>query len=162
MRAQRVADADVADSAAEHGVGRETQMKQIRYRKSEEWTVSEEREFMENLFNQRMNFYIVVYSLVVTGVLMAEQPGEKQMVLGMGIFLCAVLVLSLYRGCHKMLLLLTYLHRTKGHPVRLAGKLSSRFDWPLSVPINRITGVWLPLGTTLFLCAWLLKTTVEK
>ena len=74
-----------------------------------------------------------------------------------GLVLSAILALSLYRACHKLLLLLTYLHRTKQHPVRLTGKLAGRFQWPLSFSINHLTGVWLPAIGTLVLVILLVK-----
>jgi hypothetical protein len=134
------------------------QMAKIRYKEnSDDWSMSDEREFIENLFNQRLNFYIVVYSLVITGTLVAKQDQDRVNVLLIGIFLCFVLGLSMYRACHKLLLILKLLHRTKQHPVRRSGRFARRYDWPLSVSINHVTGIWLPLATVLFLIAWLVN-----
>ena len=136
----------------------EPQMAKIRYKENrDDWSMSDEREFIENLFNQRLNFYIVVYSLVITGTLVAKQDQDRVYVLLIGIFLCFVLGLSMYRSCHKLLLILKLLHRTKQHPVRRSGRLARRYDWPLSVSINHVTGIWLPLATVLFLIAWLVN-----
>ncbi|MBW2648460.1 MAG: hypothetical protein JRC53_01370 [Deltaproteobacteria bacterium] len=124
------------------------------------WNLSDERQFIENLFNQRLNFYLVVYSLVIAGAFNAVDPHDRALVLAIGIFLCAILALSMYRACHKLLLILKLLHRTNGHPVRLSGKLARKVPWPLSVSVNHITGIWFPLSTILILCALLLRTTL--
>ena len=122
---------------------------------SNNWSISDERQFMENLFNQRLNFYIVIYSLIITGTLIAEEKSEKAFILGAGIILCSTLGLSLYRACHKLILILNLLHRTKQHPARRIGKYASRYKWPLSFPINHIMGIGLPMVTVLWLVIWL-------
>lgn len=133
-----------------------------RYRKQEEWSLSDEREFLETLYNQRINFFILAYSLAITGVLSASSPLEKIFVLVAGLSITVILGLSLYRACHKLLLLLTVLHRTKQHPVRYSGKLASRYNWPLSVKVNHLTGVVLPLICSLILLLWLVVVIIQN
>ncbi|NEV65430.1 hypothetical protein [Thiorhodococcus minor] len=130
-------------------------MKISKYRKSEDWSLSEERQFFENLYSQRFNFFIVVYSVVVAGVISAKEFEEKVFVLTTGAFLVFVVGLSLYRACHKLLIILTLLHRTKQHPVRKVGRIARRYNWPLSISVNHLTGVYLPIASFFFLLAWL-------
>lgn len=138
-------------------------MAKIRYKvNSDNWTMSDERQFIETLFNQRLNFYIITYSLVITGTITAKSDTDKIYVLFIGAFLCFLLGISLYRACHKLLLILKLLHRTKQHPVRRVGRLARRYDWPLSISINHVTGIWLPFSTLLFLIAWLIGTLLNQ
>lgn len=39
--------------------------------------MSDERQFIETLFNQRLNFYIITYSLVITGTLAAKEDDDR-------------------------------------------------------------------------------------
>jgi len=138
-------------------------MAKIRYKDNgDKWTMSDERQFIETLFNQRLNFYIITYSLVITGTISAKNYSDKIYVLLIGSFLCFLLGISLYRACHKLLLILKLLHRTKQHPVRRTGRLARIYNWPLSVSINHVTGIWLPLSTILFLIAWLLSMLLKS
>jgi len=133
-----------------------------RYRKQEDWSLSDEREFLETLYNQRINFFILAYSLTITGVLSASSPIEKVLVLVAGLSITVLLGLSLYRACHKLLLLLAVLHRTRQHPVRYSGKLASRYNWPLSVRVNHLTGIALPLICSLVLLIWLVVVIIQN
>ena len=129
---------------------------------SSDWSISDERAHVENLFNQRLNFYLVVFSLVMTGILTTSKREERAFVILVGLVLCSFLGLSLYRACHKLILLLRCLHRIKGHPVRLSGKLARRLRWPLSGPVNHIAGIWLPAVTIAILCALLIRTLCQS
>jgi hypothetical protein len=130
-----------------------------RTRKPEhDWSLSDEREFTENLFNQRLNFYFVVYPIIITGAFATEQPRDRILVLRIGILLCAVLGFSIYRACHKLMYVLKRLHRTRGHPVRLSGRLARMAPWPLSFPVNHLLGIWMPVGSILVLVYLLMRT----
>lgn len=119
-----------------------------------EWSVSDERVHIENLFNQRLNFFLVICTLVVAGVVTAGTRPEKLAMLAFGEFLLVIQGLSLYRSCHKLLLLLQLLHGVEDHPVRLSDQLVKAKPWPMSVRVNHLTGVVLPAGACLFFFLW--------
>ena len=124
--------------------------------------MSEERQFFENLYNQRINFFIIVYSLIVVGTLAAVDPQVRIYVLFTGCVIIIMLALSLYRACHKLSLIIELLKRTKGHPIRRIDKLAHRYKWPLSFPANKITGICLPAFVVLFLLSWLLIMVINN
>lgn len=118
-----------------------------------EWTMSQERQFFENLFNQRLNLYIIVFSAVITGVLTANNE-DKIIVFSVGIYLVLIAGTSLYRACHKLLLILKILHNSEDHPVKEVGQLARERPWLFSFAINHLTGVWLPFLSFLVLVVW--------
>lgn len=119
-----------------------------------EWTMSDERQFFENLYSQRLNLYIIVFSVVVTGVLAAKAKEDKIIVFSIGLYLVMIAGISLYRACHKLLLILQLLHNSEDHPVKEVGLLARERPWPLSFAINHLTGIWMPLLSFLVLVAW--------
>ena len=124
---------------------------------SEKWSMSDERAFFENLYNQRLNFFLVVCSLVVAGAVASDTEIKLTITLGFGLFLVTIQGLSLYRACHKLLLILQLLHETEGHPVKTVGIEAAKKPWPLSFSINHLTGVVLPIGSFLFFAGWFLS-----
>ena len=95
------------------------------------WTMSDERQFFESLYSQRFNIFILVYSLIVAARIGADNFSDKVFVLLVGFIMTAAVGLSLYRACHKLLLILTVLHHTRDHPVRTTGALARDCPWPL-------------------------------
>jgi len=132
-----------------------------RRKRPDEWSLSDEREFVENLFNQRLNFYLLVFSVVITAIFVTTNKVERLIVIGIGIVVCLLLALAVYRACHKLIFLFKLLHRTKGHPIRLQGKLASRFPWPVSLPVNHLLGIWMPIVTILSLVGLLIWTAIQ-
>ncbi len=128
---------------------------------SSEWSMSEERAFFENLYNQRLNFFLVVCSLVIAGAVSSDTKLELTITLGFGLFLISVQGLSLYRACHKLILILQHLHKTEGHPVKLIGIAAKKNPWPLSWSINHITGVALPAVSFVFFLVWFIYAAIQ-
>lgn len=85
-----------------------------------EWTMSQEREFMENLLCQRFNFFLIA----VGAVLVAPFSGDLEKwsrigVLGFGFAVCLLLTLSLYRVQRKLNEIIEELKKDVRHPLTL-------------------------------------------
>ena len=63
-----------------------------------EWEFSQERVFIENLFCQRFNFFIVIFSLVIAGAVAANTQLKLDVILWLGFVLCTLVGLTLYRN----------------------------------------------------------------
>jgi hypothetical protein len=85
-----------------------------------EWDLSQERVFMENLFCQRFNFFIVIFSLVIAGAASANTQPKLDAILWLGFVLCTLVALTLYRNYVKLIWILRSLHKIPEHPVAQA------------------------------------------
>ena len=119
-----------------------------------EWTMSDERQFFENLYTQRVNLYIIIFSAVVTGILTAKAKEDKIIVFSIGIYLVMIAGISLFRACHKLILILQILHSADDHPVKHVGELAREKPWPFSFAVNHLTGIWMPLLSFTVLIVW--------
>ena len=84
---------------------------------NENWDLSQERAFMENLFCQRFNFFILVFSLVLAGAASANTQLKLVSLLWIGLVLCILVGLTVYRNYVKLNWILEALHGLPSHPV---------------------------------------------
>lgn len=115
------------------------------YSRSKNWTYENERQLIEELFNQRINFFILAVSLIITGYATTKDLGDRILILSLGLVIITILGLSLYRACHKLHIHLYIARKTIGHPEKLANKAASLHRWPLSSSVNKLTGITLPV-----------------
>ena len=126
-----------------------------------EWTLSNEREFMENLLQQRFDFLLVVYSLFVAGALSTDSQLNFRIALTAGSVLCFLLSLTVFRIYVTVDVILQDLHKMPSHPVNLsAARIKEERCCTRLFAVNRIIGWIVPLVCTLSLasaavCAWL-------
>ena len=103
------------------------------------WDMSQERAFIETLLNQRFNFFLVVFSLAVAGVINSKGNLQLSLVLSIGAAITALLASTLARSQEKLGLILADLRTDPSHPVSIidsrARKGGSRM---------RIVGIWIP------------------
>ncbi len=52
--------------------------------KSEQWTMSQEREFIENIVVQRFNFFLLFFTLIVAGAVGVKSEVSLKAILGVG------------------------------------------------------------------------------
>jgi hypothetical protein len=114
---------------------------------SDSWDMSQERAFMENLFCQRFNFFIVIFSLVIAGAASANTQKKLSAILLIGSALCLLVALTIYRIYAKLIWILKALHRNEGHPVAVSSKgmKEERGFWGLPFGVNWIIGFLIPL-----------------
>ena len=115
------------------------------------WDMSQERAFMENLFCQRFNFFLIVFSVVLGSAATATNQNKQTAVLGLGCFLCALIALTMYRIYAKLMAILGQLHRTPDHPVSIIGNLVKHQLLSSLGGVNWIVGWFIPLVCTVIL-----------
>ena len=125
------------------------------------WSFSDEREHMEDLFCQRLNFLLVVYSLIVAGLVATSDRYLFIGILCAGILITLLMGLSLWRACSKLLVMLAICYRIENHPVGFVDcETSARGALFRGVRVNHMLGYWIPAICTLSLagalvCVWL-------
>lgn len=119
--------------------------------KSPVWDMSQERAFVETLLNQRFNFFLVFFSLVMAGAINAKSAVAFQVVLTLGFVVCFLFALVLRRSQEKLDLILTDLMMDPSHPVTLIDRTSNQRG-----SRRRIIGVHIPTICCLALAAALI------
>jgi hypothetical protein len=128
------------------------------------WTLSQEREFIENLLCQRFNFLLLFYSLVLAGAFATTSDRNFSIVLTIGAIVCSMIVFPTARAQHKLDLIIRELgRRDPAHPARLTDVWSSDLTMVprLMRPIVRrgrrdVIGYWIPIVCALSL--WIAAT----
>jgi len=80
------------------------------------WSMSQEREFIENLLCQRFNFFIVFYSIIVAGSLTSKSQTHLVVILTLGSVILTFFATTLFRVQHKLDLILTEIFEIPTHP----------------------------------------------
>lgn len=76
------------------------------------WDIYQERAFIENLFCQRFNYFILAYSLILTAAMMVSvnQDFVRSIILGTGIIFLMLIWLTLCRAYIKMIIIIKMLY----------------------------------------------------
>jgi hypothetical protein len=83
------------------------------------WDMSQERVFEENLLSQRFNFFLLFFSLVVTGSVNAKTQVLFNTILGIGSLVCVLLAVVLAHTQQKLDLILKDLFTDESHPATI-------------------------------------------
>jgi len=111
------------------------------------WDMSQERAFIENLLNQRFNFFLVFFSIVLAGSINAKTQTHLQIILGLGCVICVLFTMVLRRSQEKLDLILADLWRDESHPSYIIDKSAKKCG-----SRRRYIGIWIPR----FCCAALI------
>jgi hypothetical protein len=122
-----------------------------------EWTMSDERAFMENLLCTRFNFFLVFFSLIVAGGIAASDPVHFRIIFCLGAAICVPFALTIARAQAKLDIALAELLGREGHPVKILN------DACPGVSMRKWIGYWIPficcvaliIGALLALCGCL-------
>jgi len=112
---------------------------------STSWDLDQERTFIENLFCQRFNFFLLVFSLVIAGAAAANTHVKLIALLVIGFVLCGLLATTLWRNYIKLDWLHKQLHTIQGHPVHVVGQGIFPRKWTKLFPVGRIFGLVIPV-----------------
>lgn len=82
-----------------------------------DWSMSDEREFMENLFVSRFNSFLLVFSLFVTAGFANNFESLKSLVFFAGAGVLTVVWMSLYRAYYKYDRIIKLLFAKHNHPI---------------------------------------------
>jgi hypothetical protein len=128
------------------------------------WDMSQEHQFIENLLSQRFNFFLVIFTVVLTGAATANTQSKQTAILVLGFFLCFLVALTVYRIYAKLILILQMLRKTKSHPVAIIGEeIKQQRGFKGGFPANPLVGFYIPALCVLILgiaallswCDWL-------
>src|SRR6266403_243068 len=119
--------------------------------KDSSWDMSQERAFIENLFCQRFNFFIVIFSLVIAGAASANTQTKLSAILTTGFLLCFLIALTIYRNYVKLIWILKSLHELKDHPVGASSEGIKILRIPKLFGVNWIIGWVIPILCCLIL-----------
>lgn len=88
------------------------------------WSMSQEREFIENLLCQRFNFFIVFYSIVIAGSLTLKSYIYLAVILTLGSVIAILFAATLFRAQHKLDLIIKKLSKKPKHPYKVINDLA--------------------------------------
>jgi hypothetical protein len=103
------------------------------------WDMSQERVLVETILNERLNFFLVFFSVVLAGSVNARSDQQLTLVLCLGSLLAMLLAFALVRAYLKLQTILTMLRADATHPFTIVdGRHSSRFA------ARAVTGIAIP------------------
>lgn len=81
------------------------------------WSFYDERQFLENLFVQRLNYLIVAYSLFITAFASIDGKLNKLIILFLGLLITSSVSLTIFRAYLKLDIVFQILHKLPKHHV---------------------------------------------
>jgi hypothetical protein len=117
----------------------------------DKWSMSDERQFIENLLVQRVNFLILFYSLILGGALNTHKQGHLTIVLFLGTLICGLLTMSIFPLEKKLEILIAEIYNDDNHPakkIRDQAKQKTEspcLPWAFRGCDRKIIGYWIPL-----------------
>ncbi|MBE3123317.1 MAG: hypothetical protein IMZ65_00765 [Planctomycetes bacterium] len=120
-------------------------------RKHYDWDFSNEREFIENLFCQRFNFLLVIYSLFITAGASTHKQTTLTIILFLGTVLTLLVSMTIWRAYVKLIINLRILHGMPKHPFEFIREEVKAIGVKGMFGVNSIIGVWVPLFCTVSL-----------
>jgi len=110
------------------------------------WDMSQERAFLETLLNQRFNFFMVLFSLIIAGSINAKIQIHLQLILTIGTIIIFLFCLVLIRSQEKLDLALKDLYTDETHPATIINNRSEKGG-----SRRRLIGVYIPWFVTITL-----------
>lgn len=104
----------------------------------DDWSMSAERAFMENLLCARFNFFLVVFAGVLAGGFAAQQTFQQLFAFGSGFVVSFLIMLTLYRAQHKLDIIIRRLKGIGDHPVAIVDKAAG------GIPMRGLIGYGIP------------------
>lgn len=114
-------------------------------RESGDWTFYEEREFMENLFCTRLNYFFIIFSLILMAAVTVRTNINLIWVLLIGVIIQLLLWFSIYRIYIKLDIVLKILHNLDEYHVFSVTDKMLKERKHLSFKVIPLLGTWLPL-----------------
>jgi len=114
------------------------------------WNLYSEREFLENILSQRINFVIAVFALFVTAAATVKAVDGFRVILGTGAFLLIVLFATTYRVYQRLKIVLKMLYKVDSKEVlRFVEQEAKELGWKKLGPMIWWIYVFIPLLCTL-------------
>ncbi|HEY5741297.1 MAG TPA: hypothetical protein VIS99_02045 [Terrimicrobiaceae bacterium] len=109
-----------------------------------EWDMSDEREFMENLLCQRFNFFLVMFSLILTAAFTSQSDLGRTMILATGAFLSLFVWLTIYRAHVKHHWIMRHLYDRPEHPAAIVNSAVKDLGPRGLFSVSRYIGIVIP------------------
>jgi hypothetical protein len=127
---------------------------ETRDRTSPVWDMNQERVFIETLANQRFNYSLVFFSLVVAASVNARSTLQLRLVLTLGAVTAVLMTLAVVGAQMKLDIILDRLFKDPTNPVAIVDLAARAAKYPY-LSVRRVIGFFLPglFATTLFVGA---------
>lgn len=122
---------------------------------SETWSLSQEREFLENILCQRVNFLLVFYSLVIAGAFATHSQDNFKLAFTLGAVITFLFTMPIARVQHRLDSVLCMIKKqTPGHPAIktddwITNREGAGAPWPVRLFVRKsrrgMVGYWIPL-----------------
>jgi hypothetical protein len=115
----------------------------------DEWNLSKERAFIEDILCQRFNFLLVFYSLILAGAFTAASPRYVSLALTLGTCITLPLAVTIARVQHRLDCIIE--HLDKQHPAEMTKGWTREKEPPLiwrffaKESKRQWIGYWIPL-----------------
>ncbi len=116
------------------------------------WSLSDEREFMENLYVGRFNYFLVVFSLFVTAGFANSFTNYKYIVFyfgGLILFMCWMPLIRAYKKFNNIMQIL--FNEKEDHTLYLLQEIMKKKGFKSKLVISRWMGIYIPILCILFL-----------
>jgi hypothetical protein len=116
------------------------------------WSLSDEREFMENLYVGRFNYFLVVFSLFVTAGFANSFTNYKCIVFyfgGLILFMCWMPLIRAYKKFNNIMQIL--FNEKEDHTLYLLQEIMKKKGFKSRLVISRWMGIYIPILCILFL-----------
>ncbi len=116
------------------------------------WNLSNERDFVENLYIGRFNYFLVVFSLFITAGFANNFNNFKYLVFYFGAFILFLVWLILYRGYKKHDRIMRIIFNDKkDHPASKIEAILKIEGYKPRYKVSRLMGVYIPWICIIFL-----------
>ena len=110
-----------------------------------EWSMSDEREFMENLLCQRFNFFLVLFALFILTATTCRDDTTSGVILATGFLVCLMVWMTIYRDYVKHhWIMQEKIYRTENHPAKIVNDAIKRRGLLSLFSVSRWIGVVIP------------------
>jgi hypothetical protein len=117
---------------------------EMRDKKSPVWDMSQERAFLEALLNQRFNFFLVFFSLVLAGTVNSKTVIQFRVVSTLGFVVGAIFALPIFRAQRKLDLIMKHLYADPTHPACMINLAAAEAGGLTGRSMQRLIGYYLP------------------
>lgn len=119
-----------------------------------DWSLSKEREFMENLYVGRFNYFLIVFSLFMTAGFANTFTSYKSVVFYVGASILFLVWLLLYRGYKKHDRIMQIIFRQKPeHAANQIERILQLEGYKPRYRVSKLMGIYIPWLCISFLIA---------
>ena len=120
------------------------------------WDINQERIYLENLLNQRFNFFLVIFVLILGGSASANSQPKLILLLSFGLALCLLMWATVYRVYVKLDIVLKMCYDHEGHFLKEIAIRTNKRGIKGLFSVNSLIGIYIPLMCLLMIVVALL------